>query len=471
MDVVIFEVAGQRYALPATNVSEVLDPVPVTPLPYAPPFVDGLVNVAGVVVVQLDAAKRLGAVESLEPTRGSVLVIGDGNADSAVHVARVLTKATIADDDIARQEGGGGHENHFFVGSFQWKDTSVLVLDGAAFSLDDITAVGQPTGDGGLLGSAIGLSGRSVSHEEVSDSEFSCVIVQCNNERYGIPLHEVGEVVDDFNLTALPHAPTEVCGMALLRGAPLLGLSLSLMLGGSGNVPLKKMVVVERNGVRFGLLVEEVLGIENFSDGAVQQVEQGSEIDGYLIGANGAMIGLLGLNGLITEERFARYNKYLIKNNISFSKGDAALTAVTKVRMLTFRLGTEQCAIPLRLVERVEEYREITGLPGGDGAGLSGAVQIQGGVVPVIDLRAEMGGEIDNNNVTFLVVRIDGGAWALTVNQVERVIEINDSDIEQVKTMKTDYIGAVGRLNGRLISILTLGPLMEKSAENKAVNI
>lgn len=471
MDVVIFEVAGQRYALPAANVSEVLDPVPVTPLPYAPPFVDGLVNVAGVVVVQLDAAKRLGAGESLEPTCGSVLVIGNGDADSAVHVARVLTKATIADDDIARQDGADGYENRFFVGGFQWKDTSVLLLDAAAFSLDDITAVGQPTGDGGLLGSAIGLSGRSVNNEEVSDSGFSCVIVQCNQERYGIPLHEVGEVVDEFNLTPLPHAPTEVSGMALLRGAPLLGLSLSLMLGGRGNVPPKKMVVVERNGVRFGLLVEEVLGIEYFSDGAVQQVEQGSEIDGYLIGVNGVMIGLLGLNGLITDERFVKYNKYLIKNNIKFSEGDAALTAVTKVRMLTFRLGTEQCAIPLRLVERVEEYRDVSGLPGAAGSGLSGAVQIQGGVVPVVDLRTEMDGEIDHNNVTFLVVRVDGGAWALTVNQVERVIEINESDIEPVKTVKTDYIGAVGRLNGRLISILTLDPLVEKSVDNNAVAI
>jgi chemotaxis signal transduction protein len=478
MDVVIFEVAGQRYALPAANISEVLDPVPVTPLPYAPTFVDGLVNVIGQVVVQMDAEQRLGVGGGLAALRGSILVVNDGYAQSAVHVERVLTKAIIADEDISRKDArvasdedsdliDSSEADHarFLSGSFQWKETSVLLLDVFAFSLDDIVPVGEPDGRGGMLGSAIGSIVRSDGQESRADKGFSCVIVQCNGEHYGIALHEVGEVVDEFKLTVLPHAPSDVSGMTLLRGEPVLSLSLGALLGGTEHALLRKMVVVERNQVRFGLLVEEVLGIEYFAEGSVQDVEPGAEVEGYLIGTNKGMIGLLGINGLISDARFKRYSDYLTKNNVTQSVAAVEKAQGKKVRMLAFFLGREQCAIPLSLVERVEEYREQIDLPGGREAGICGAVQIQGEVVPVVDLRGEFGGEQDDKDATYLVVRMEGGVWALTVNRVERVIEISESDIEQIKADKRDYIGAVGRLNGRLISIISLTPLMSADSD------
>jgi len=387
-------------------------------------------------------------------------VIGSDGADCAVHVERVLTKASIADGGIAQRDAAGDDSaKHYLSGEFQWKDTPVLLLDASVFALDGIAAVGEPGGGGGLLGTATVTSGGVLEADD-SGKNFPCVLVACNGERYGIPLSEVGEVVDEFTLTALPHAPAEVSGMALLRGAPLLSLSLGSMLGGSGSASQRKMAVVERRGVRFGLLVEEVDGIEHFAGDAVQKVEQGAEIEGYLIGADGGMIGLLDLDGLISDERFERYRSYLVKNRMEDAMAQATGGSGAIKRLLTFWLGEEQCAMPLEWIERVEEYREASGVPGGLAAGLSGAVQIQGEVAPVVDLRNEMNvASADDKNAAFLVVRIDGGVWALTVSRVERVLDIPEADIEQVKTAKTDYIGAVGRVNGKLLSILTLEPL------------
>ena len=458
MDVVIFEVAGQRLALPAASVFEVLDPLPVTPLPYAPPYVDGLVNVAGRVVVQMGASCRLALGENLAALRGSLLVVSAGGAFCAVHVERVLTKATVADSDIAQREAGSAG-GIFLAGEFQWKDAPVLLLEADAFALDGIAAVGEPEGSGGLLGSAIGTGARGKLNAQACAQLFSCLIIRCNGERYGIPLNQVGEVVDEFKLTALPHAPAEISGMALLRGAPLLALSLGIMLGGDGRALQKKMVVVEKSGTRFGLLAEEVQGIESFAEGSMQAVEHGAEIEGYLIGKDGEMIGLIDLDGLISEARFDLCRNFLIRNHMAQALDQASTTARKKIRFLSFWLGSEQCAIPLALVERVEEYRDETGLPRGAEAGLSGAVQIQGEVAPVIDLRLAMGTAAEEKNAAFLVVRMEGGLWALTVNRVERVIEINESDIEQINAGKSDYVGAVGRLAGKLISIITLEPL------------
>lgn len=462
MDVVIFELDKQYFSLPAAEVSEVLDPLPVTPLPFAPAYVDGLVNVAGQVVVQMDAALRLKGGEPLAADKGSVLVTNVNGAASAVHVEKVLTKASVADEAIALCGASGGGEESSdsradaVKGEFQWNGLSVLLLDAGAFSLDGLVAVGAPSGGGGLLGTAASME---AGDEGSVSTDFPCVIVECNGERYALRLHEVGEIVEVSGLTALPHAPREVEGMALLRGAPLLALSLGLMLGGRGLALQPVMVVVESRGMRFALLAERVVGIERFPEGSVQAAEQVSEVEGYLIGNGETMVGLLRLDGLISDERYAAYSSYLVKNRLESMMENTADTALATRRMLTFQLGREHCAMPLEWVERVEEYHDETGVPGGDEAGLSGVVQIQGEVAPVVDLRCEMGLSDGKQAGAFLVVRLDGGIWALTVDRVERVVEIREAEIEPVKSAATDYIGAVGRVNGKLLSILTLEPL------------
>lgn len=465
MDVVIFELNKQHFALPASEVSEVLDPLPVTPLPFAPDYVDGLVNVAGQVVVQMDAASRLGAGEHLAAGKGSVLVTHVEGASSAVHVEKVLTKATVADGEIAMcgvsssvEEGATLPVNEAVKGEFTWNGIPVLLLDTGAFSLDGIAAVGAPSGGGGLLGSSLAMEKSEEGADSVS-SDFPCVIVESNGERYAIRLHEVGEIVEVGGLTALPHAPREVAGMALLRGAPLLGLSLCLLLGARGDAAQPVMVVVESRGMRIALLVEKVIGIERFEEGSVQTAESGGEVEGYLIGNGETMVGLLRLTGLISDERFAAYSNYLVKNRLENMMEKTADERQATKRMLTFQLGQERCAMPLEWVERVEEYHDETNVPGGGDAGLSGVVQIQGEVAPVVDLRREMGFASPADAGAFLVVRLDGGIWALTVDRVERVVEMREADIEPVKSAASDYIGAVGRVNGKLLSILTLEPL------------
>jgi purine-binding chemotaxis protein CheW len=59
----------------------------------------------------------------------------------------------------------------------------------------------------------------------------------------------------------------------------------------------------------------------------------------------------------------------------------------------------------------------------------------------------------------YVVVRIQGAPWALVVDKVDRVIEIAEKDITPVRTSQNDYLTEVGRLDGELISLLSLEPL------------
>ena len=60
MEILAFEVEGERYGLPMENVREVTRAVSPTPLPGGPDLVEGLVNVRGTMNVLLDVRRRFG---------------------------------------------------------------------------------------------------------------------------------------------------------------------------------------------------------------------------------------------------------------------------------------------------------------------------------------------------------------------------------------------------------------------------
>ena len=54
----VFEVGGQRHALPVADVQELLRAVSIVPLPRAPAIVEGIINLRGRIVPILDVRSR-----------------------------------------------------------------------------------------------------------------------------------------------------------------------------------------------------------------------------------------------------------------------------------------------------------------------------------------------------------------------------------------------------------------------------
>src|SRR5881296_2430916 len=57
-EVLVFEVGGQKYALPTADVRELVRAVAITPLPAAPAVIEGVVDVRGRVLPVLDVRAR-----------------------------------------------------------------------------------------------------------------------------------------------------------------------------------------------------------------------------------------------------------------------------------------------------------------------------------------------------------------------------------------------------------------------------
>jgi purine-binding chemotaxis protein CheW len=71
-----FRIGGEDYAVDVMRVREIIHPLPITPVPRAPAFVEGVVRLRGEVIPVLDVRKRLG-VEARPQTRKTRFLLVD----------------------------------------------------------------------------------------------------------------------------------------------------------------------------------------------------------------------------------------------------------------------------------------------------------------------------------------------------------------------------------------------------------
>lgn len=447
MDVVIFQVHDHFYGVHAETVRQVIEPQPVTPLPFMPAEVEGLVNVAGNVLPQVCAARRLRLSERC-PEQGAVIVFTTDRGGCACRVSRVVAKAGI---DPAQFTGttaaGSAEQDALLAGEFHWGDAMVLLLNPEHLLASPAPVLfGQQ--ETGFVAELDGLD--LLRQENRRSDEFPGVVFSCAQELFAFRFDDVSEVVECAAVTPVPGAPAEMAGVMMLRGAPLPVFSMRAMLfgGTGGGEPFA--VVVAREGHRFGLLVEQLSGIQRFASDTLRQLpEEQSLLEGFVTTPDGRMVALVRFSSLLSAERYEQWRPWLVAGTVEAAPAEGE--AARSVRMLMFRIGRERMALPLGSIERVEEYFEPTGTPDDGQTGVAGVIQVRGNVIPV---RRIEGGGAEGLPGAYLVVISSGRRCALPVDRIERVIDMNAGEIDQAHGDRRDFLSGIGRYDGMLVSLL-----------------
>jgi purine-binding chemotaxis protein CheW len=131
-EILVFEIGGRRYGLPAAEVRELLRAVTILPLPLAPAVVEGVINLRGVVAPVLDIRARLGLPAKAAEPSDHLIVVAAGGRPVVLRIDRALGLATLDEAQIG-QAGGlvpGGDD---VAEVAQLPDGLVPVLDLRAF--------------------------------------------------------------------------------------------------------------------------------------------------------------------------------------------------------------------------------------------------------------------------------------------------------------------------------------------------
>ena len=132
VDVVLFELAGQRYGLLARQVVEVVPAVVPVPLPGAPAVVLGVVNLRGSPVPVFDLRARFGRPPKAIELDDHLIIAAAGDRPVVLPTDRVVGLITLDPDQLEAVPSLAA-DNPYVVGVGKMADGLVLIHDLEAF--------------------------------------------------------------------------------------------------------------------------------------------------------------------------------------------------------------------------------------------------------------------------------------------------------------------------------------------------
>lgn len=116
IDVVEFEIGGELYAMDIQLAREIVEMIPITPLPRAPDYISGIINLRGEITTVLTISELIGIKKKKESnTQKIIILVPDvsGGSNTGIIVDDVLSVIQVPRDSIEQVEGtvstGGGH--------------------------------------------------------------------------------------------------------------------------------------------------------------------------------------------------------------------------------------------------------------------------------------------------------------------------------------------------------------------------
>ena len=124
-----FKIGNGHYAVPVLDVQEVIRPQKLTPIPLAPDYIDGLINLRGQIVTAINMRKLFKLEDIPKETYMNIIVRSDDNlyslvVDEILDVMEVPTKSFENTPDTLDL-----HIRGFISGVFKLKKQLLVLLN------------------------------------------------------------------------------------------------------------------------------------------------------------------------------------------------------------------------------------------------------------------------------------------------------------------------------------------------------
>lgn len=447
------QVGGERLAIPALDVVEVIRPPAVTRVPLGPASLVGVANLRGAVMPVVSLHRLLGIEE--HPSANPRVVVIDRGAPVGLVI-----------DGVASLEASGEG------------DASVRPIDLDALLLRDFAGFARRSRHGQ------GSSAEVLQEQfEAARDETALVCFVIGDQDFALPLASVHEVMAlPSGITAVPQADAVTLGVMALRGhlLPVLSLRALLALHAGGPNGSRTRVVVARIGAGLvGLAVDgmkEILRVPSEDIDPVPTILTRGSAEAQIQGICRLEGGKRLVSVLSTEHLFR--DRALAEQIMSRAENDHDMATSNDPsgadeQFIVFRLAGEEYGLPIASVDEVVRMPEtLTRLPKAPDF-IEGVMNLRGRVVPVIDqrrrFRFEERGERRSERI--VVVRIDHMLAGFVVDSVSEVLRIPRSLLRQTPDLAGGAAQAIDRVanievEGRMILLLNPRELLDRTEKD-----
>lgn len=467
---VTFHLDGVEFGLDIDRVQEITTRTQITPVPGAPRFILGVINLRGQIIPVLDSRQRFHLAPVPATGRTRIMVLDLAGEPTGFQVDAVAEVVKI--DNYALQETPplvAGVRSEYLAGMVMAGNRLITlidldrILDSAEFMHRDLLV--QDTSR------YIGTAGAGVgAGVEEDDDGMPFVTFALGSESFGVALANVEEIVDLPPVTKVPDAPPYVLGVICIRDQvlPLLDFTRLLRIEGAGGPAGEQMVILlSFENARLGMVVDgiqEIIrigGEEILPAPHILSEAEKAHLDGVVMRSD-RMVSLLRVMQILDREDHQRLATL-------GAAVDAARTVEQVERhdlpLVVFRLGAEAFGLRLQEIREIIMVGQITPVPRAPDF-VEGVINLRGEVMPVLDLRTRFGLERAERNALsrVLITPIGGVATGLIVDAVHEVGSVDERQLEDPPRVTAAganaYIQKVARSASGMIFLLDLQRLL-----------
>jgi len=449
---VIFHVADEMFAMPLSDVREIIRMPDVVRVPLSPPALEGLANLRGTVlpVIQL---RRIFGMEPVEHNDATRVVVLDQGQPVGLVVDRMANVVTVDGENIepASSIEGTVHTD-MMTGMIKTNDgkSMVMILDAGKVVAREFSGIRHAV-DRHAAGAEDGSDDvRRDRRTEIAD-ESQLVSFEVAGQEYALPIERVQEIVQiPGQITEVPNTPSHVLGVMTLRNRLLPLVSLRAMFGLPARelTDSNKILVVSLGegaaALSVGVMmdsVREVLRVEHsIIDPVPPMLSRGGDMGEIQsicrLQGGKRLVAILSADrmfdtGEIRTIAASHDTGTAEMNDPTSGQSTGARTGVIddEEQFVVFRLMNEEYGVPIDSVQEIVRVpEELTKVPRTSDL-IEGVINLRGVVLPVVDQRRRFGlPSMDRNDrQRIMVFTIRGVRTGFIVDSVSEVMRISAS--------------------------------------------
>ena len=140
IELLSFLVGGQDYCVDIMSVREIRGGARATPLPHAPSYMRGVINLRGTVLPIMDLSSRLDLDAETDAARNVIIVVANGDRTLGLMVDAVSDILAIQEDDLQPPPDLSMDDTRSFV-------SALTIVDNRMIRVLDLNAVLPPAGE------------------------------------------------------------------------------------------------------------------------------------------------------------------------------------------------------------------------------------------------------------------------------------------------------------------------------------
>jgi purine-binding chemotaxis protein CheW len=467
---VTFTLDEVEFGLDIDRVQEITPRTDITPVPGAPSFVLGIVNLRGSIIPVLDSRLRFHLTPKAPTSKTRIIIIDLAGQPTGLMVDSVAEVVKL--DDFTLRDTPplvAGVRSDYLAGMVTAANRLITLinleklLDSAEFSLRANLA--ERAGETRVLGAG------TVEEQEQVVEDLPYVTFTLGRESFGINLKMVEEIIELPSVTKVPDAPPYVLGVICLREQVLPLLDLSKMLHAEPAerpVDPDMVILLSFGQAKLGIVVDGIQEIIRIREEDMLPPPQtlsereATTLEGVVLRPD-RMVSLLKILDIVTGEDQAKIAA--MSTSLIPEQTEDTQAAGHELPMVVFRLGSEAYSLRLHEVREIIMVGNITPIPRAP-AFIEGVLNLRGEVMPVIDLRSRFGlpRQAVSSVSRIVITPIGGVSTGLIVDAVDEVKSVDQRHLEDPPKVSAvganAFIEKVARVNDGVIFLLNVQCLL-----------